>query len=218
MTTSSESSTLAPASQASYAEVPRRTACKSQQGSCAHEILWQRLSSISHGNGTALREAIDARCPLVLSDLAANWPALERWTPERLSDRYGERIVRVYDASFGAPGRGYMGSIDTMSFADFLEATQSRGRDLRMFLYNLSRQIPELLNDIHLPDVGLRFSHRFVFSFSGCRGATTPLHYDIDMGTCCTRSFAGVGEFGCFHPRARRACTGIPLLCEATSI
>lgn len=168
-------------------------------------LRWRSLEAVAHGDGAALRRAIRARSPVVVNDLAADWPALERWTPERLSARFGARNVRVYDASFGAPGRDYMASIDTMAFADFLEQTQARGRDLRMFLYNLSHKIPELLDDVHLPDVGLQFSRRFVFSFFGCAGSTTPLHYDIDMGDVLHTVIRGCRRIRLFPPASAAA-------------
>lgn len=167
-----------------------------------HQLSLQPLASVPYADGAALRQAICSRSPLVVEDLAADWPALERWTPERLSARYGTRMVRVYDASFGEPGRDYMDSIDTMTFAEFLEQTQCRGRDLRMFLYNLSQKIPELLDDVNLPDVGLRFSRRFVFSFFGCGGSTTPLHYDIDMGDVLHTVIRGRRRIRLFPPQA----------------
>ncbi|KGE04363.1 hypothetical protein HRUBRA_01049 [Pseudohaliea rubra DSM 19751] len=166
---------------------------------------WQALPRVAFGDGGALREAISARRPAVISDLAVDWPALRRWTPEGLSRRFGEHMVRVYDASFGSPGSNYMGSIDTMRFADFLEATQYRGRDLRMFLYNLSRQLPELLDDVRLPDVGLRLSRRFVFSFFGCGGSTTPLHYDIDRADVLHTVIRGRRRVRLFPPAASAA-------------
>ena len=138
--------------------------------------------SVARDGLEAVRQAIAGGRPAVFEDLAAKWPALVRWTPEALSRRHGSKSVRVYDASFGTPGSGYMGSIDTLSFHDFLAQVLEGGRDLRMFLYNISQQIPALLDDIAFPDVGLRFSRRFVFTFFGCQGSTTPLHYDIDMG------------------------------------
>jgi hypothetical protein len=153
------------------------------------------------GDGGPLRDAIRERSPLVLSDLATDWPALRDWTPARLAERYGDREVRVYDASFGTPGRGYMANVATMSFAEFLRETQSRGRDLRMFLYNLSQQIPPLLDDIHLPAVRLRLSRRFVFSFFGCKGSTTPLHYDIDMGDVLHTVIRGRRRVRLFAPQ-----------------
>jgi len=129
-----------------------------------------------------LRAAIASRTPVVVTNLAQEWPALSRWTPEWLSANYGDKPVRVYDASFGEPGKNYMGSVDTMSFAEYLDETLVRGKDLRMFLYNIGQKIPELLDDVPFPDVGLKFSRNFVFTFFGCKDAITPLHFDIDMG------------------------------------
>jgi len=168
-------------------------------------LRWQSLPPVDHEDVAALREAIATGRPAVVDNFAADWPAFRRWTPEQLTERFGQRSVRVYDASFGAPGRNYMGSIATMSFAAFLEETQARGRDLRMFLYNLSRQLPELLDDVRLPEVGLRFSRRFVFSFFGCRGSTTPLHYDIDMAHVLHAVIRGRRRVRLFPPEASAA-------------
>jgi hypothetical protein len=158
------------------------------------------LPRLRMAHGAALREAIRDRYPVIVEDLAASWPALREWTAEALGERFGDRSVRVYDASFGAPGPDYMGSIDSMPFRDFLRATQSEGRDLRMFLYNLSRQVPELLDDLGMPDIGLRFSRRFIYSFFGCRGSTTPLHYDIDMGDVLHTAIRGRRRIRLFAP------------------
>ena len=143
--------------------------------------------------------------PAVIDGFAAGWPALERWTPERLRLRFGDRMVRVYDASFGEPGSTYMNSVDTIPFADFLDHVLDEGRDLRMFLYNIARQIPELLDDMDFPDIGVRFSRRFVFTFFGCKGATTPLHYDIDMGCVFHTAIIGRRRIRLFAPDQSRA-------------
>ncbi len=180
-------------------------AAQAPAGARASGLCWQALPPVSREGDAALREAIAAGRPAVVDDFAADWPAFRRWTPERLAERFGQRSVRVYDASFGAPGRHYMGSIATMSFAAFLEETQTRGRDLRMFLYNLSRQLPELLDDVCLPEIGLRFSRRFVFSFFGCRGSTTPLHYDIDMAHVLHAVIRGRRRVRLFPPEASTA-------------
>mgnify|MGYP000267498947 CR=1 FL=1 len=70
-----------------------------------------------------------------------------------------------------------------------------------MFLYNLSQQIPQLLDDVRLPEVGLRFSRRFVFSFFGCVGSTTPLHNDIDMGDVLHTVIRGRRRVRLFAPQ-----------------
>jgi len=129
-----------------------------------------------------LLAAIDGQYPVVVTDLAADWPALKRWTPQWLSANHGSNQVRVYDASFGEPGKNYMGSVGSMSFAEYLDETLVQGKDLRMFLYNIGQHIPQLLDDVVFPRVGLKFSRNFVFTFFGCKQAVTPLHFDIDMG------------------------------------
>jgi len=161
---------------------------------------WRSLPSVTDPRGDALRAAVAARAPLVVPDLAQDWPALIRWTPEGLSANYGDHKVPVYDLSFAAPGADYMSSKGSMTLREFLEKTQSQGRDLRMFLYNLSQEIPAMLDDICFPQVGLRFSRRFVFSFFGCRGSTTPLHYDIDMGDVLHTVIQGRRRIRLFPP------------------
>ncbi|MGE0387026.1 MAG: cupin-like domain-containing protein [Gammaproteobacteria bacterium] len=125
---------------------------------------------------------LSPRRPVVLERLAADWPAVHRWTPEYLAARFGERPVRVYDASFAAPGRFYMSSLRSLPFARFLSGILTERRDLRMFLHNIAREMPELVEDIRFPDLADGFSQRFVFTFFGCQGSVTPIHYDIDMG------------------------------------
>ncbi len=163
-----------------------------------------RLSLAADG-GAGLQDCIARRQPVVIDDFAASWPALRRWSPERLSQRVGDRVVRVFDASFGEPGRNYMRSVDAMPFSRFLDQVLDQGRDLRMFLYNISRQVPELLDDIEFPDIGLKFSRRFVFTFFGCRGSTTPLHYDIDMGQVFHTVIRGRRRVRLFAPDQSRA-------------
>ena len=138
--------------------------------------------------------------PLLITGMAAEWPALQNWTPEYLSTRFGERSVRVYNASFGEPGKNYMDSIDKMPFADFLRETLGEGKDLRMFLYNIGRQIPELLEDVRIPDLGIPLSRHFVYSFFGCRGSVTPLHYDIDMSHVLYTAIRGRRRIRLFAP------------------
>ena len=161
--------------------------------------------SLSRDGRRRLEEHIARQTPVLITDLAADWPALSNWTPGQLSTRFGDRTVRVYDATFGDPGANYMDSIATMPFAEFLEQTLGKGRDLRMFLYNIGRQIPELLEDVVLPDVGLRFARRFIHAFIGCQGATTPLHYDIDMGCVLHTAIRGRRRVRLFGPDQSRA-------------
>ncbi|MFP6834993.1 MAG: cupin-like domain-containing protein, partial [Pseudomonadales bacterium] len=176
-------------------------------GVAARKLFSNEISTISleRDGWKVLREYIAAHTPALISDFSIASPALQAWTPERLSARYGHKRVRVYDASFGDPGKNYMNSIASMSFSDFLRETLGEGRDLRMFLYNAARQLPEMLADVTIPDVGLRFSRRFVYTFFGCKGSTTPLHYDIDMGYVLHTAIHGRRRVRLFAPEQSTA-------------
>jgi len=160
--------------------------------------------SVAATDGTTLAERIERRQPVIVTDIAENWRALREWTPESLASRFGDRMVKVYDARFAEPGKHYMGSVASMRFDEFLHQIIGEGRDLRMFLYNIVSQIPELLEDLQFPQVDLRFSNNFVFSFFGCKGAVTPLHYDIDMGHVFHTAVFGRRHIRLFAPDQAR--------------
>lgn len=119
--------------------------------------------------------------PLVLRGLASDWPALNKWTPEFFRQVHGQKQVKVYDASFVAAGRNYMSGVRSLALGDYVDLISTTEQDLRMFLYNISFEIPELLEDIDFPDLVDGLSRNFVFMFFGCRGSVTQMHFDIDM-------------------------------------
>jgi hypothetical protein len=106
-------------------------------------------------------------------------------------DNFGDRPVKVYDASFATPGQNYMSNIQVLSLREFLLEIFSASRDLRMFLYNIARELPTLLRDVRFPRLADNFSRRFVFMFFGCRGSVTPIHYDIDYSHVFYTSVVG---------------------------
>jgi hypothetical protein len=119
--------------------------------------------------------------PVVIETLADDWPARSKWTPEFFQEVHGHRQVKVYDSSFADPGATYMSSLRTISLRDYVEQVIHQDGDLRMFLYNMVREAPELQDDIVFPDLADGFSRMFIFMFFGCTGSVTPIHYDIDM-------------------------------------
>jgi len=119
--------------------------------------------------------------PLVIQDLAKSWPASKKWTPEFFKNQHGDKQVKVYDGSFIAAGNNYMSSIKTIALRDYIEQVMTTSQDLRMFLYNIKSEIPDLLDDITFPSLVKGISKSFVFMFFGCKGSVTQMHFDIDM-------------------------------------
>ena len=119
--------------------------------------------------------------PLVIKNLASDWPAQSKWTPDFFRAHHGEKRVTVYDKNFVTPGKGYMNGVKQMRLSEYIDHILHSETDLRLFLYNITTHIPELLSDIVLPDIVDGFSKRFVFMFFGCKGSVTQMHFDIDM-------------------------------------
>ena len=119
--------------------------------------------------------------PVVMKSMAASWPALTRWTPTFFQSQHGNKQVTVYDKSFVNAGKGYMSGAKTMALSEYVEQVLTTSQDLRMFLYNIKSHIPELLDDIALPDLADGFSNQFIFMFFGCKDSITQMHFDIDM-------------------------------------
>jgi Cupin-like domain len=119
--------------------------------------------------------------PVVIKDMSSTWLAKKKWTPEFFKDQHGGKQVKVYDASFVAAGSNYMSSAKVIPLKSYIEQVMTKSQDLRMFLYNIKSEIPELVNDIEFPSLVKGISKSFVFMFFGCKGSVTQMHFDIDM-------------------------------------
>lgn len=119
--------------------------------------------------------------PVILTGLAAHWPALRKWTPEFFRKEHGDLEVEVYDGSFQEPGPHYLRPRTRMRFAEYLDAIEAGPTDLRLFLSPLLSLAPELKEDVHLPAWVSPLSARFIFAFFGGEGATTTFHHDVDL-------------------------------------
>lgn len=119
--------------------------------------------------------------PLVIQNMAKTWPAVTKWTPEFFKEKHGQKQVKVYDGSFVEAGENYMSGVKTMNLSDYIEQVLNTPQDLRMFLYNIKSEIPEIIDDIVFPDLVKGFSKSFVFMFFGCKNSVTQMHFDIDM-------------------------------------
>ncbi|MAF78933.1 MAG: transcription factor [Halobacteriovoraceae bacterium] len=133
--------------------------------------------------------------PVVLKNFASDWNALKKWTPEYFISKYGNNDVQVYDGNFSRPGKSYMSKAKMMKFDDYLNSILYKGKDLRMFLYNIISKAPELREDVKLPPLMKGFSKKFLFMFFGPKDAVTQIHYDIDMSHVFHTAIVGKKRF-----------------------
>ena len=142
--------------------------------------------------------------PVVLTDMGNNWPALQKWTPEFFKTVHGEKKVKIYDQSFSKAGSSYMKSTREIPFSEYIESLLEKNIDMRIFLYNIIKEIPELKEDVRLPSIIEKMDNRFLFLFFGCKGSVTPIHFDIDMAHVMHTNFYGRKRWVLFAPSESR--------------
>ncbi len=125
-------------------------------------------------------EYLKPKRPVVLTDLAADWPAIRKWTFDYLIEHHGHLQVPISGAGFHAPGPNYMKPQSEMPLGEYLQIIRSQPTELRLFLWNILDHAPELKADVSNPDICGGWVDSHPFMFFGGQGAATAMHYDID--------------------------------------
>ena len=80
-----------------------------------------QLIQIDRRSGLTREEFIEnylkPKKPVVFTDLAKDWPAMTKWTPEFLKENYGYLDVPVIGPDYHKPGPNYMKSGETMNYS-----------------------------------------------------------------------------------------------------
>ncbi len=143
-----------------------------------------QLLQIDRRTGLTREEFIEQylkpKKPVVFTDLAKDWPAINKWTFDFLRDNYGQLDVPVIGPDYHKPGPNYMKAGETMKFGDYLSMIQKGPTDRRIFLWNILDHAKELVTDVSNPTVCDGWVDNYPFMFFGGAGAVTSLHYDID--------------------------------------
>lgn len=134
-------------------------------------------------------EYLKPRRPVVFTDLIDSWPAKNKWTWDYLIENFGEVIVPVADASFSKAGKNYLSPCTKMKFGEYLNLIREKPVDLRIFLFNILKNIPELAEDIRPFTIMDGFLDDYPFMFFGGQGSYTKIHYDIDCSNVFLTQF-----------------------------
>jgi hypothetical protein len=130
-----------------------------------------------------------ANRPVILTDFCSNWPALGRWSPAYLRERFGEVEVeacveRSRDPNYDRNARQHA---RRMSMAELVTQVEAAGESNDLYLVANNRAMDDttlraLLDDIDPSPVLVdrsRDQERGTFSFwFGPAGTVTPLHHD----------------------------------------
>ena len=135
---------------------------------------------------------LNKRKPLIIKNMARNWPAYEKWSMDYMKTVVGDQIVPLYDSSKADPSKPINASAAEMKFADYIDLIKSTPTDLRIFLFDPIKHAPKLLEDYIAPKSLMGgFLDSYPNMFFGGKGSVTFLHYDIDLAHIFHTHFNG---------------------------
>lgn len=130
--------------------------------------------------------------PLVIKGLTKEWPAREKWTTEYLKSIAGDVEVPLYDNSKADPSKPINAAVAHMKFGDYLDLIKREPTELRIFLFNLFKKVPGLIDDVKIPkDLMGGVMENIPAMFFGGSNSETFLHYDIDLPNILHTHFGG---------------------------
>ena len=148
--------------------------------------------------------------PVLIENLAKDWKAYEKWNLDYFQEYAGDQVVSLYNSE---PTKGKQNSavpVMDMKLYDYLELIKSKPTDLRIFFFNLLDNLPELLNDIKYPDIGMKFFKRLPVMFFGGKGSRVLPHYDMDLSNLLHFHFHGHKSVLLFPPKQSKYLYRVP--------
>ena len=129
--------------------------------------------------------------PVVVERITEDWPAYEKWNFEYIKQVAGDKVVPLYNNDPVDYTKKVNEPVAKMKMSEYVDLLQSEPTDLRIFLYNLMSQVPQLQQDYKMPDLGLNLFKSMPMLFFGGEGSNVFMHYDIDLANILHFHFAG---------------------------
>lgn len=132
--------------------------------------------------------------PVVIENFIEDWPAYKKWNLDYIKQVSGNIDVPLYDDRPVDYKEGFNEPHATMKMGDYIDLLKREPTKLRIFLWNILKEIPQLQKDFRFPDFGLRLMKGLPMLFFGGRDSYTFMHYDIDLANIFHFHFDGKKE------------------------
>lgn len=148
--------------------------------------------------------------PVLIQGLTKDWPAYKKWNLDYIQQLAGEREVPLYN---NEPTKGKQSSavpVKKMKLYDYVQILKDGPTDLRIFFYDILKELPELLKDFKYPEIGMKFFKRLPVMFFGGEGSNVLLHYDMDLADLMHFHFHGKKSVTLFSPEQTKYLYKLP--------
>ncbi len=149
--------------------------------------------------------------PVILRGLLKGTKAYEEWDFNYFKKVAGDKTIGVFenresdlDKTMKVPHR-------KMKFAEYLDLIATTPTDLRINLWNIFKDCPELMHDFEFPEIRTKFLKGFPYMFFGGKGSIARMHQDIDMSNVFLTQFQGKRRVVLFSPDYSKLLYRYPL-------
>lgn len=130
--------------------------------------------------------------PVVIRDLAKQWPAYTKWNWQYFKEIVGDKQVALYNNVKSDAYTPINKADDYKTFGEYVEMIQKGPAAWRIFLFNIFDHAPQLIQDFTWPEhLMTGFVKKYPMLFTGGATSITHMHFDIDLSHIIHTQFAG---------------------------
>ena len=130
--------------------------------------------------------------PIVITGLARQWPAYNKWNWDFFKAIVGDVKVGVYNNVKSDAYTPINTADDYMKFGEYIDLIRRGPAEWRIFLFNLFDHAPGIIRDFSWPEQYSKgFVKKYPMLFTGGQGSITHMHFDIDLSHIFHTQFMG---------------------------
>ncbi len=134
----------------------------------------------------------DAMRPLVIRNLAKQWPAYQKWNWDYFKTLVGDQRVALYNNIKSDAYTPINTADDYKTFGEYIDMIKQGPAAWRIFLFNIFDHAPELINDFSWPEELMTgYVKKYPMLFTGGETSITHMHFDIDVSHILHTQFCG---------------------------
>ena len=148
--------------------------------------------------------------PLVIKELTQEWRATQKWSLEYFEELGKDVEVKLYDSKPSTDDKLQHAAEKIIPLREYFNLLRNGEKDLRMFFFQILKEIPLLKGDFSFPSLGLKFFKKLPVMFLAGEGAKVQMHYDIDNADIILCHFGAKKRVMMFAPEQTRYMYHVP--------
>ena len=134
----------------------------------------------------------DTMKPLIITGLAKQWPAYDKWNWDYFKQIVGDVKVGLYNNIKSDAYTPINTADDYKTFGEYIDMIKEGPAGWRIFLFNIFQHAPQLTKDFTWPEHLMKgFVKRYPMLFVGGATSITHMHFDIDVSHILHTQFMG---------------------------